>query len=116
MTTKKPRSKVYIKQILARTTEKEFAELHDRAKKANLSLSRYLVKSALSDGQVLTIEEREEINNLRYEVRKVGINLNQIAYQINISQRGKGEPPKDDEIDEIQKTVNQILRKLLKKL
>jgi hypothetical protein len=108
--------KKYDKSALVRLTEPELKQLHKKAQKAELSLSRFFVKSALSDGQVLTAEEREEIKQLRFEIRKIGVNLNQIAYQINASRTGRSEPPTETEITEIQKLVEQILKKLLKKL
>jgi hypothetical protein len=108
--------KKYEKAAFVRCTEPELKQLHEKAKRANLSLSRFLVKSALSEGQVLTAEEQEEIKQLRFEIRKIGINLNQIAYSINASRRGSGEPPAQSEIDRILKLTEQMLKKLLEKL
>lgn len=110
------RKKLYDKQALIRCTESELKQLHEKARRANLSLSRFLVKSGLSDGKILTIKERQEINQLRFEVRKIGINLNQIAYSINLSRRGQGQPPAQSKIDEIQELIEQVLRKLLAKI
>ncbi len=113
MPTKKPRPKVYTKQALVRTTEKEIAELHDRARKAGLSLSRYLVRAGLSEGQVLSAEEKEEIRQLRFELRKIGTNLNQIAFAFNASVRGSGDAPTTEELKEVQKKINDALETLL---
>lgn len=108
--------KKYDKASLVRLTISELESISQKAKKANLSVSRFLVKSGLSDGKVLTTEEKEELNQLRFEVRKVGVNLNQIAYSINLSRRGNGQPPTQAEINEIQDLIKQVLHKLLKKL
>jgi hypothetical protein len=108
--------KIYEKRTEVRLTEPELKQLHEKAKRAKLSLSRFLVKSALSDGKVLTAEEQEDIKQLRFEIRKIGVNLNQIAYSINASRRGQGQPPAQSEINEIQKLVEQVLKNLLKKL
>lgn len=108
-------SKLYEKKILVRLTEKEKSEVHKKAKEANLSLSRLLVKSALSDGQVLTAEEKEEIRQLRFELRKIGINLNQIAYGLNASRRNSN--PTEitaSEIKSVTKEVEAGLDKLKK--
>ncbi len=107
---------IYEKRTEVRLTEKELSKLHEKAEKAKLSISRLLVKSALSDDKVLTAEEKDEIKQLRFEIRKIGINLNQIAHYINASQRGAGNPAPDNQINEIQKLIEQALRKLLKKL
>ncbi len=108
--------KLYSKSALVRCTEQELKQLHQRAEASKSSLSRFLVKSALSDGKVSTAEEQEEIRQLRYEIRKIGVNLNQIAYQINASRTGTGQAPTEAEIYEVQKLVEQVLKKLLKKL
>lgn len=113
---KKESRKIYDKSALVRCTEQELRQMHEKAKKTNLSLSRFLVKSGLSDGKLPTAEEREEIRQLRFELRKIGVNLNQIAHQINASRRGSSEMPPDGKIDEIQELIEKALRKLLKKL
>ena len=57
----------------------EKKELQEKADAAHLSLSRYLVKSA-SDRKML---QTENIAKLIYEIRKIGINVNQIAHVAN---------------------------------
>ena len=54
-------------------------ELQEKADAAHLSLSRYMVKSA-SDRKML---RTENIAKLIYEIRKIGINVNQIAHVAN---------------------------------
>jgi hypothetical protein len=85
--------KLYTKSTRVRLTDTEHRRLGDRAKEAGLSISRYLVKSALSkkapkieakdDTQTRTFQRDWAIN----EVARVGNNLNQIARQLN-SQTG----------------------------
>jgi hypothetical protein len=110
------REKKYDKSALVRCTERELLQLHQKAAAADLSLSRFLMKSALSDGKVLTAKEQTEIKQLRFEIRKIGVNLNQIAYAVNASRRGQSQPPEQSEIEDIQKLVERVLRKLLEKL
>jgi hypothetical protein len=105
--------KKYFRRIAVRMNDREHAELSDRAKKTDLSLSRYLIKAGLSDGQVLTAEEKEEIRQLRFELRKIGTNLNQIAFAFNASIRGSGDAPTTGELKEIQKKINDALETLL---
>ncbi len=90
--------------------------MHEKARKTKLSLSRFLVKSALSDGKVATTEESEEIRQLRFELRKIGVNLNQIAHQLNASQYEASKMPTGSEINDIQELIETALKKLLKKL
>jgi hypothetical protein len=105
--------KIYEKRTEVRLTEPELKELHEKAGKVKLSLSRYLVKSALSDGQVLTPEEKEELRQLRFELRKIGTNLNQIAFAFNASARGSGDAPTTAGLKETQKKIDDALETLL---
>ena len=66
-------------EICVRVTPTEKKELQEKADAAPLSLSRYLVKSA-SDRKVF---QTENIAKLIYEIRKIGINVNQIAHVAN---------------------------------
>ena len=66
-------------EICVRVTPAEKKELQEKADTAHLSLSRYLVKSA-SDRKML---QTENIAKLIYEIRKIGINVNQIAHVAN---------------------------------
>ncbi len=105
--------KIYDKRTEVRLTERELEELHDRAKKTKLSVSRHLVKSGLSEGLVLTAEEKEELRQLRFELRKIGTNLNQIAFAFNASARGSGDAPTTAELKETQKKIDDALETLL---
>ena len=66
-------------EICVRVTPAEKKELQEKANTAHLSLSRYLVKSA-TDRKML---QTENIAKLIYEIRKIGININQIAHVAN---------------------------------
>ena len=66
-------------EICVRVTPAEKKELQEKADAAHLSLSRYMVKSA-SDRKML---QTENIAKLIYEIRKIGININQIAHVAN---------------------------------
>jgi hypothetical protein len=105
--------KLFDKRIEVRLTERELEELHDRAKKTKLSISRHLVKSGLSDGVILTAEDKEDIRQLRFELRKVGTNLNQVAYAFNASIRGEADAPTIAEINKSKKDIDEALATLL---
>jgi hypothetical protein len=94
------RKKLYDKSALVRLTEKELSQLHKKAQQTDSSLSRYLLKAGLSDGRVLTAEDKEEIRRLRFELYKIGSNLNQISKAFNASQRGNSEAPTAEELKE----------------
>jgi Bacterial mobilisation protein (MobC) len=85
--------KLYPKSTRVRLTDEEHRRLSDGAKKAGLSISRYLVKNALTT-KAITLEQNEPSEALIFqrnwaidEVARVGNNINQIARQLN-SQRG----------------------------
>ena len=69
-------------EICVRVTPTEKKELQKKADAAHLSLSRYLVKSA-SDKKIM---QTENILDLIFQIKKIGTNINQIAYIAN-SQR-----------------------------
>ena len=69
-------------EICVRVTPTEKKELQEKADVAHLSLSRYLVKSA-SDKKIM---QTENILDLIFQIKKIGTNINQIAYIAN-SQR-----------------------------
>lgn len=111
-----PKIKKYDKQVMALCSEAEREQLHDRARKAGESLSRYLVKTGLSDDRNFpTKEEKEAFKDAIFQVRKVGVNLNQIAQALHAARHGSGEQPP---IKEIAATVAQAEEaiKQLKKL
>lgn len=108
--------KIYDKSALVRLTTRELEKAHEKAKKSKLSLSRAFVKSILSDGQILTVEEKEEINNLRFELRKINTNLNQIIYAINATRGIADNVNVEQELEDVVKRVNTALDRLFKKL
>ena len=80
------RRKQYQKGALVRLTNDEHRRLTELAKKADLSLSRFLVESGLT-GNVPTHEDRMVRERAILQLARVGNNLNQLARQWN-AQRG----------------------------
>src|SRR5262245_9145781 len=86
------RPKLYPKSTRVRLTEEEHSHISESANRAGLSISRYLIESALKE--VMTPEDKEyrehkffQLDWAINEVARVGNNVNQIARQLN-SQRG----------------------------
>lgn len=108
---------LYAKSALVRCTEQELKKLHEKAEDAGESLSRFLVKSGLSDDKILSKEMKEEMRLLRFELRKIGVNLNQIAHTMNASRHsGNSNDSVDKEIKSVNKGVESVIAKLLKLL
>ena len=85
--------KLYPRSTRVRLTDDEHRRISERAKKADQSISRYLIENALRE-EAMTLDEREHAEAIVFqrdwainEVARVGNNLNQIARQLN-SQRG----------------------------
>lgn len=77
--------------IRTRLSEKEYQEVSASAKKAGLSLSAFIRKSIFE--KEIVIRDRESIiimkktgallNQLIYEIHKIGTNINQIVHNYN---------------------------------
>jgi len=66
-----------------RASAEERRQLRERARLAGLSLSRYVVEAGLALERVPSPEERRQRERALFHVRKVGVNLNQIARRLN---------------------------------
>jgi two-component sensor histidine kinase len=88
-------------------TNEEHLCLTERAKKAGLSLSRFLVESGMS-GEAPTIEDRNRRERAILQLARVGNNLNQIARQLN-AQRGA---TSSREIEETLREVKAAVRRM----
>ncbi len=63
------------KRINARATEKEYMRILLKAKKSKLSMSDYIVLSALGE-EIIVIEELKDVV---HNIAKIGNNLNQLT-------------------------------------
>jgi hypothetical protein len=104
-------TKRYNKPVIVRVTEQELMDLRIRAKENNLSLSRYLVEAGLAKDKVLTPKEREREERAIFHVRKIGVNLNQIARSLN--RKESVAEKKLLEVIEEQKETLRILREVM---
>lgn len=81
------RQREYNASALVRCTGDELAELHRRRQAADaprrMSLSRYLVECGLRSQNPPDPRERELRERALFELRKAGVNLNQIARRLN---------------------------------
>ena len=89
-----PRRKQFARHFSVRVTDDELRQLHRRATTAGLSLARYVVASALAGSPApLTSTERALRQRAIFHARKIGVNLNQIARQLN-----SGDPVSRDQL------------------
>ena len=82
-----PRKKAR-RKLTVRPTPDELVLLRRRARGFGYkSLSRYLIERGLRDGVMIQSTDREKLERLLFEVRKIGNNLNRIAVALS---KGKG--------------------------
>ncbi len=94
------------KQIVIRLTEKEKEQLQLKVKKSGLKQQDYLIKCIL-EKKILNTDGLKEVTP---ELKRIGVNLNQIAKSCNI-----GNQATYKEIQEIGKELNGVWQ-LLKQL
>lgn len=70
-------------RLTIRATRSEWERLSERAQAAQLSVSRYLIETGLTSANPPTPEGRAERERLLFQLRKVGVNLNQLARRAN---------------------------------
>lgn len=98
-----------------RATEKEYRELVRQKEIHGTSLSRLLVDSALCyEGPpvFLVDSQKQAVEELLFEVRKIGINLNQIAKVMNASRYDSSKAPSEEKVVSTVAEVESVIRKL----
>jgi hypothetical protein len=78
-----PRRRAYTRQLTVRLSGEELEVLHRHAETAGLSLSRYLVETGLIGCPPPNAAERAQRQRALFHARKIGVNLNQLARQLN---------------------------------
>jgi len=98
------RQKQYPKGALVRLTSDEHCRLTELAKKAGLSLSRFLVESGLT-GKAPTPADRIVRERAILQLIRVGSNLNQIAKQLNAQRGGLSSGKVEDALEALRATL-----------
>jgi len=81
---KRNRRKTYKKNVSVRPTPEQLQLLHERATSFGFkSLSQYLIERGLRQGEMIVSADRERIERLLFEVRRIGQNVNQISRAVN---------------------------------
>lgn len=96
-------------KITVRPSDDELELLHARAESFGYkSLSKYLIERGLQDGVMLQTPARERIERLLFEVRKIGVNINQIAHQMNAGYAGYSQAALDRAMREVERVMKEI--------
>jgi hypothetical protein len=102
--------------ITIRLPRKQRETLHKKAQHTGISLTKFLISSALSERGAAHKEDREAIGKLLYEVRKAGNNLNQIAHEIHASKFTNARTPTETEIIETVSELKEAIKTIKKRL
>ena len=98
------------KQIILRVSETEYEMIKHRMELCNeTNMNRYIRHMAI-DGCVFNVDHTP-IDNMNYELNKIGANINRIAYKVN----GTGSIYESDmkNLTEAMKTIWQLLKTTL---
>jgi hypothetical protein len=97
------------KNVPVRPTEDELARLHERKSSFGYkSLSKYLIERGLCEGEMIALLDGRKVERLLFEVRKIGVNINQIARRLNEGKR----PHSQDALDRAAGQAEQVLREI----
>ncbi|RYG39130.1 plasmid mobilization relaxosome protein MobC [bacterium] len=116
-------SERYPKMITARVTAAEHLAIVERAESARLSASRYLVRCGLGkrlppmrEHKIPSDNERRDLEFLMTELRKVGVNLNQLARRRNLARIVGGMGPSRSKVDQAASMVEGLVRLIRKRM
>jgi hypothetical protein len=99
-------------RIAMRITEQEKAELLDKAEEYKISMSQYIRLKLLSKSDIpivrVNLDGYKLLGKTNFELQKIGININQLAHNANLSiQMGDRMDLQVERLNEIQEVVDQ---------
>lgn len=97
------------KQIIIRATENEFKLIKEKVKKSKLKQNDFLLKCALGK-KIIIIEDLQEIF---IELKRQGINLNQLARAVNQGELNLNTEKLEKELEETWRLLRQLTQKIL---
>ena len=101
------------KIIKFRVTDKEEQEIRKRAEKAKMTLSDYLRKSAVMN--TITVIDTGELYRLNTSLRRIGVNINQVAAVANSTNNIYAKEVSDlrEQVDKIAEEVRNSLENMV---
>lgn len=101
--------------LIVRLTPKEKEKLYSVARKEQVSISEY-VRTKIALPPPVT---RKEYDNLKleliYQIRKIGVNINQIAKKYNEYRLTEASEELIDRMDMVQELVKEVVSSILEK-
>jgi hypothetical protein len=106
-------SQAEYKKITVRPTPEQLDELNARAASFGYkSLSKYLIERGLKEGEMIESIDRERIERLLFEVRKVGVNINQIAREMHRGYSEYSQAHLDRAMRQVERIVKEIAEEI----
>lgn len=102
-----------------RADEEEYIKLRKIADVTGWSLSRLLIEAALYKRirtQEQAVAENENVEEMIFQMRRIGINLNQITAALNAVKRGQQASVTEEKIEAAAAEVESLIHKLRKRL
>lgn len=97
------------RNISVRPTPEQLQLLHERATSFGFkSLSQYLIERGLREGEMIVSADRERIERLLSEVRRIGRNVNQISRAVNSNGGKYPRTELDRAMDEVARLVGEV--------
>jgi hypothetical protein len=96
-------------------TEKK-KKIQQNAKFYGLNVSEFLIVVGSQDALPITQEERNLLFQIIFEIKKAGINLNQIAKALNYSGLFNTEPPSKIDVDSAIQEFRAVVQTLAEKV
>ena len=78
------------RQFNIRLTESELAAFEEKRKSSGLGKTDFFVKM-VRDSNIKVYSFNDEVKTIMHELRKIGVNLNQVAYLANTFQSDKAQ-------------------------
>lgn len=97
------------KQIKFWATEKEFNLIKKKVKESKLKQNDFLLKCAL-EKKIIIIEDLQEIF---IELKRQGVNLNQLARAVNQGELNLNTEKLEKELEETWRLLRQLIQKIL---
>lgn len=99
--------------VTVRASAEELEQLHQRAENFGYkSLSQYLLERGLKEGEMIQSVDREALERVLYEIRKVGHNINQIARQMHKGYSEYSQAYLDRAMREVERVVSEARQEL----
>lgn len=104
-------------KLSVRVTCSERDDLREKAKRAGMSVSRYLARTVCDGRFPPTLKDRDALFRACFLLEKAGVNLNQIAHRLNAAALGAPVvPPTQTEIRQTARMVKSISNHVREKL